>query len=273
MKKFDELELRSRKALLNITKNEERKQRELGTLVSNIFQEEMIDFFKDVTNEPFSYRKRIIQEQCAHFILRFLTLNNKTLRNGQGPIKVMGLAGPEPLLAIASYMRRGLVTIADLFEKDKEIYQLWIRSKVNTAEFQVALNNSALNNTLWKDGKENKVINVFNRDYLDDKNSTKYRGFLLDHCGAMPDAEILSRYIKRKTNDGVFFVEATMPAGRVINPALWSAQFEDSLYNKNIFMLAKDSYEYKGGKDNGHGFPMKTFVWVFEKNSEEIIVN
>lgn len=273
-----EIKLRSEKALEKIITGAKEKKECLSQLVNEIYDEQTIHWFKYLKShgEPFSFRKRMIQEQCAHFILRFLTLNNKSIRNGSGPINVMGLSGPNPFLAVASYMRRGLISKATLFEKDQETYRKYLNSEYNSKEFIEAINKSLLNTTFWKKGIEKKNIQVVNKDYLEETSAKKYKGFLLDHCGKMPDSEEVASYINRKTDDGIFFIEATMIDGRGSDPRIWSYQFEDELYNKNVFVLAKDSYEYKGGtegREEKYGTAMKTFIWVLEKLPEKLVIN
>lgn len=263
--------LRSRTALKQITCSDERKEASLARFLANPIDKEMMVFFSE-QKDPYNLRKRIIQEQSAHFILRHLVRNNLLL--GESSIlKVMGLAGPNPMLAVASYMRRGLITEAHLFEKDRYIHSMYTEES-KTPEYRERICRFAhlFNTNYWTKNKQPKKMKVACRDYLTDETKVSFQGFLLDHCGKMPEPEVLVEYIKKKASRGAFFVEATMIDGRVTSPKAWSGEFEDLLYNEGIYLLAKDSFEYKGGlpsnKYSSKGSPMKTFVWILDRGPE-----
>ncbi len=260
------VELRSATALKNITHSILEKQDELSYLISSPVDDKMVNFFSK-QQEPFSIRKRFVQEQCAHFVLRHFAKNNK-MPGDSSIIRIMGLAGQNPILAIASYLRRGLVVEADLFEEDDYIYKLLFPTKVKK-EQTLILHEDKLLVTFWTSQNYTKKINIINKNYLEANDDKIYHGFLLDHCGKMPDSKNLAEYVNKKTKNFPFFIEATMLDGRGSVPDSWSRNFEDHLRDRNIFVLAKDSFEYKGGTGNDkYGSPMKTFVWVFEKEKE-----
>lgn len=212
--------------------------------------------------DPWAIQKRMVQEQCAHFVFRYLVQNNKQLSNP--PRNLLGLAGSLPVMAMASYMRRGLGDHADLFEKDKYIYRCIRHDFIQCSQIW-----SQITYPFWG-GSERKTCTLHREDYLDNPADRKYVGFVLDHCGKPPSPNLLSSFIIKRCPDGIFFLEVTALQRRTVDADSYLDKLQDLLVYLGLRIKAQDSYEYKGGKDNGtnYGSPMKTAIWILEKQGE-----
>jgi hypothetical protein len=258
-----ERKLRSRKALQQVVldlKNESLKN-QVFTLLDNPVDKTLLKIFEEA-NDTFTLEKRIVQEHIAHFVFKYLVMNNKQLNQSGGIRKAIALAGDDPEFAAASYIRRGLIDHVDLF--DRVEYRI---AEVHRRKRYIAKlwNDVAL--PFWRGTP--KSLAAYYQDYTSTPSrSDEYVGFILDHCGDFGDINRTTDFILSKVpKDSLFFVEVTLLDARLCNPTVCAIELERALSEEGFRIQAKDMFQYAGGKKRHKSMPMTSLIWVYGHQS------